>query len=972
MPQAYPLNTDWKFSLSDHPRAMEPDFDDCAFAPVTVPHDWNRTFPYTADAPCGSQGGFLHGANVGWYRKWLYLDKARLTGRLWLDFDGVLEDSTVYLNGEKLGFRPYGYFPARYEITGRVQEGANLIAVRADCTAQPFSRWYNGCGIFRQVNLITAPRACIPEEELFVRTLRADARQAVVAVSLRAETDGPAVVRARLRDGDTARAEAALSLKRGGRAELELTVQTPRLWGPDTPFLYRLELELEQNGRIADSWSQPFGIRMLTFAPGEGMFLNGMPLKMKGVCLHHDAGVVGAAVPPEMLRRRLQLLREMGCNALRTAHNPFSRTFYDLCDELGFLVVNEAFDGWETAKAPCDYGRWFADWHRRDLETFVRRDRNHPCVAMWSIGNEVVNGTPETARRLQDLVHSLDDTRPVTCGVQGTGPRSDACRAVLDIAGYNDGGGACFIYERDHARRPGQLMLATESPHTLHTRGFYRTRTWWRDKNQPRREIPNLTREELFTDGGEFYHSSYDNAGVRLNARDCWEQTRRLPWLIGEFRWIGIDYYGESLRWPAHSADSGVIDTAGLCKDHYYLYQAMWTDPEQKPMVHLLPHWTHTLPRGRGVPVFAYTNGQAVELLLNGRSLGTQPVRQDCWASWTVPWEPGVLTARALYGGRCIAETSRVTAGAPAAVTLERLGPSVPLAEGETGEWQLTVRDEAGVEVPDARCPALFFGEGMDILGTENGDPVDLTPRSSRTRCTFYGSCTVVARALSVRCPRYIGAVALLGRRWFDGRMPVTVAKTELFPAELSLPPLNFRYRIDDGPWQDYSAPFWLEQTARVTIQIRQGERWVGELSARFCRGKAPVYLDRAHGNEEIQSELPPGPFSDKLFGRWRLAGGETVFRFDEDGTVCLETGDGPGQKLGGWWYDFPVDWLEAQDYAGTGEIWFSSGERQPIRLLSQAADRLEMDNRQFAFSTEFSREERIELEKMEDAYETP
>lgn len=432
-----------------------------------------------------------------------------------------------------------------------------------------------------------------------------------------------------------------------------LEIQEPKLWYPEEPNLYKVVTKLILDTVEIDSYETVCGIRIMDFVPNKGFFLNDKHYNLKGVCLHHDGGVVGAAVPETIWRKRIRLLKEMGCNSIRTAHNPFAPEFYDLCDEMGMFVMDEIFDGWEKPKAPYDYGLYFKEWHEKDCIDFIKRDRNHASVFMWSIGNEVHGMEVATTQKLVDLFHQYDDTRKVTCGVQGVGENSDANRAVLDVAGYNDGGGACFAYERDHEKRPEQLIITTEAPHTLQTRGYYRTQTWWRDKNLPRIEIENLTQEELFEDGYIGYASSYDNHGVRVCARDSYAFVEKLPYLCGEFRWVGIDYIGESFGWPMTKGDMGVIDTANLKKDHYYLYQSMWCDPKIAPMVHILPHWTHSnLDIGTIIPVWIYTNCDQIELFLNKKSLGKREKGTHKNLQFDVPYEEGELRAVAYLEGQ--------------------------------------------------------------------------------------------------------------------------------------------------------------------------------------------------------------------------------------------------------------------------------------------------------------------------------
>lgn len=967
MPKLCLINEGWRFRLGDCPQAMEWDLDDSAFETVKIPHDWSVRFPYDSRQGEGMEGGFLQNTGIGWYRKIICINKEEVGNKILLRFDGILEDSHIYWNGHEIGFRPYGYFPVQLDISDRVVEGANLLAVRVDCSKQPFTRWFNGSGIFRDAWLIWSGENYIRNDGVFIKTktILKDRAELQISAEIRLVRDTFFTAEV-VWQGETVSRHTEKVYAGEAEHTMSLIVEKPILWSPENPALYLIRIKLSDDENLLDSLELNFGIRKLEFIPQKGMYLNDSPQKLKGVCLHHDAGVVGAAVTENILRYRLGLLKEMGCNAIRTSHNPFSQKFYELCDELGLMVLNEAFDGWETNKASQDYGRWFEKYHESDLEIFIRRDRNHPCVIMWSIGNEVVGATADMTAKLVSFVHKWDSTRPVTCGIQGTGKISDDCRAVLDVAGYNDGGGACFIYERDHAVRPEQLMVATESPHTYQTRGFYRTRTWWRDKNQPRKEIENLTEKEIFTDGCSFYHSSYDNAGVRLNARDCWEITTTLPYLIGEFRWTGFDYYGESLNWPARNLGNGLIDTANIPKDHYYLYQAMWVEPEKRSVLHMLPHWTHDLPEGTKIPVYIYTNCEEAELFLNECSLGRKRVRQKCFTLYQVPYQQGKLTAKAYYRGKCVKEAIARTAAQPSGIRLQQFMGDIGKWPDEPVEIRAEIVDDYGTEVAYARNPVLFMGEGMEIIGTENGDHVDLTPLTSHVRSTFYGKCMVLAKAKEYQDFYGITAVALLGKRYFEDIVTLKMA-TACLTLEGNPPDSKFafRYRVNNGEWRNYEESIVLDCTAEVEVRIFQNGKLSGELHELFIRGKAPVFEDKIHGNCEVMSGIPLGPFSEKITGLWKMDGEEMTFSFSQDGKVSLLVNEKMEQQIGWWWYDFPVDKFEAQEYAGMGEIWFMSGEKEEICLLGQSADKLEIHNEQMALCTAFCKMKRILLKKV-------
>ena len=537
-------------------------------------------------------------------------------------------------------------------------------------------------------------------------------------------------------------------------------------------------------------------------------------MKFKGVNEHHDAGCLGAAVPDDVIRRRFRILKQMGCNAIRVAHNPASPTFLDLCDEMGFLVVEDAFDEWKDGKTPFGYGLYWDEWWERDLTDMIRRDRNHPCIVMWSVGNEIKEvreGRPEglpIMRVLREVCHREDPTRPMTCGCCNSRETLAAGYGTLmDVFGYNGGGGGCFDYEEDHAAYPAMAMFASEHPHTLQTRGAYRTRSWYRDlarnrdnvkwhieecgmrnaeggrrgtesgiprsgfraptspggvphseyriphsQGRPPLElmrIPDLTEEELFTGFDEHYQSSYGNAVVRMSVSDSWSRTRRLPFFCGEFRWTGFDYLGECYAWPAKSWNFGVIDLCGFAKDAYYFYQSQWTDG---PMVHLLPHWTWPGFEGKVIPVVAYSNCEQVELFLNGASLGSKAMDASAMQlQWDVPYRPGVLKAvgrRKAEGGEVVATCGHETACLSAAIHLICNESSVRADRTGIAHITATVVDAQGRFVPCANPDITVKVDGpARLIGLENGDPIDSSNYKVSHRKAFHGMLLAIVQA---------------------------------------------------------------------------------------------------------------------------------------------------------------------------------------------------------------------------------
>lgn len=828
------IDFDWQFAQGDFPAATGAGFDDKAWRTVDVPHDWSIEATPHPDNPAKAGGGFFPGG-IGWYRKRIDIPADLGERHILIEFDGVYMNSEVWCNGHSCGVRPYGYSSFCYDLTPFIKAGeAAFVAVRVDNSRQMNSRWYSGSGIYRHVWLTLAGPVRVDQWGTTVTTTEVSAERATVecAVNVVNESRGDADIEVcaslcGVSGASLAHGRAGILSHKAGTTtvNLALVVSSPHLWSPDTPHLYTLRIELKQKGALIDCYDTRFGIRTIRFDANEGFFLNGRALKFRGVNEHHDAGCLGAAVPDDVIRRRFRILKDMGCNAIRIAHNPASPTFLDLCDEMGFLVVEDAFDEWKDGKTPFGYGLYWDEWWERDLSDMIRRDRNHPCVVMWSVGNEIKEvreGRPEglpIMRALRAVCHREDPTRPMTCGCCNSRETLAAGYGeLMDVFGYNGGGGGCFDFEKDHATYPAMPMFASEHPHTLQTRGVYRTRSWYRDLarnldnvkwyesecdprdlvsrvkkvgggvtaslspnvcfrrrkvggqpepavgGQPEPKvvgrpkldlmrIPDLTDEELFTCFDEHYQSSYGNAVVRMSIFDSWRRTNRLPYFCGEFRWTGFDYLGECYSWPAKSWNFGIIDLCGFPKDAYFFYQSQWTD---KPMVHILPHWTWPGLEGRSIPVIAYSNCERVELFLDGTSLGVKVLDAlTMQRRWDVPYRPGVLKAvgyasqkSGVKAGGALVTCIHETAGQPAAIRL--VSDTATLCADRTGIAHVTVSvvDAQGRFVPYANPDITVEVEGpARLIGLENGDPVDSTNYKLSHRKAFHSMMLAVIQA---------------------------------------------------------------------------------------------------------------------------------------------------------------------------------------------------------------------------------
>ncbi|MEI6890940.1 MAG: glycoside hydrolase family 2 TIM barrel-domain containing protein [Pontiella sp.] len=744
------FNEGWEFRLGDPQGAERIAYDDSNWRTLDVPHDWSIEGEYRKSNPMGGTAGYLP-AGIGWYRKTIPVPTAWKGKHVEIAFDGVYMNSTVWANGEKLGTRPYGWSSFVYDISDVVQSSDSItFAVRVDNKKQPSARWYTGSGIYAHTWIDVKQKVHIPTAGIFVRTdghtVELDAEVSNTTSKDWKVSVKTSIVNAAGKLVETS--EKSLFVKAGeiGVAELKLRVNRPEWWSLESPVLYTAVSEVWVGGKRADRVKTRFGFRDIEWKPESGMWLNGENVKLRGVCNHQDAGALGAAVPDKILRFRIEQLKAMGCNAIRTSHNPQTPIFYDICDEVGMLVMDEIFDGWKK-KAAHDYGRYhFNEWWQRDLTDWIKRDRNHPSVVMYSVGNETHGKVGE---ELVALCHELDPTRPVTSGHSSS--------EYMDVLGANGASESVGWFDR---LKTDKVFIGTENTHTWQVRGFYRTQTWYRDGGPDVKkavhEIPDLTAVEVFShdwtdEAGrnhrkQVFNSSYDNATVRTTARHNIEQLRDIPHFAGTFRWTGYDYIGEASYvhggWPFKAFMGGAIDLANFEKDLYYLYQSQWTD---EPMVHLLPHWTHpTLKEGTLIPVWVYSNCSEVELFLNGKSLGKKkPGKKwnEMQCQWMVPWTAGELKAVGMKGGRTLAEQTVRTASAPARIGLSVDGEPLAVDGKDLVQVRVTTQDATGAFYPYGENRTFFkvLGPGK-IRALDNGSPIDVEKHfEAESRIAFYG-----------------------------------------------------------------------------------------------------------------------------------------------------------------------------------------------------------------------------------------
>ena len=760
------FDSDWKFNLGDVTGAQATTFDDSGWRSLSVPHDWSSELPFDKNSPAGNGGGLLDGG-VGWYRKTFTLDSSYSGQEIRIEFDGVYMNSQVWINGTSLGTRPYGYSSFEYDLTPYVKVGAsNVIAVRVDNSSQPNSRWYSGSGIYRNVWLTVMSPVHIAYNGAFITTPSVSASSATVAIAAdienQASSSQSVTLTAEIDDATGAavasNTTAASSVAAGATATLNqtLTVANPHLWSTwsaGTPYLYQVKLTLQVGATTVDTYVVPCGLRSYNFDSANGFSLNGQSVKLWGMANHHDFGAIGTAYHHRALERFFQILQGMGVNALRTSHNPPVPELLALADQMGFLVMDEAFDVWETGKNGLnDYHLFFTKWGQTDIQDLVRRDRNHASVIMWSIGNEIPSASTATASNLIKWVKAIDSTRPVTWACNSMGDSTNqAVAALLDLQGYNylqNGSVTSPIFDGDHAAHPTWKIFGSEMESGGRSRGFYSTpndnpASWGNcdDSVMECSDYPD-------TDASP---ADYEQMYVIDSSR---------PWFAGEFDWTGFDYGGEP--WPyannAKSSYFGIVDTAGFPKNGYYFWQSRRTTA---PMVHIFPHWTW--PSGTTVNVWVYSNCDSVELFLNGTSLGSKTFSSSSTASlgWTVPWASGALVAKGSKGGAVVATDEVDSAGAAAKVGLTVDRTSITADGWDLAYVTAEIQDAAGVTVPTASNSITFAVSGPGKLaGTDNGNPIDLTAYSSPTRPAFNGKALAIVQSTGAAGPIVVTASA--------------------------------------------------------------------------------------------------------------------------------------------------------------------------------------------------------------------
>jgi beta-galactosidase len=733
------LENGWKFSKGDFPAAAQIAFDDKAWQTVTVPHDWAIYGPFDENNDIQivkitqnneiketrktGRTGALPYMGIGWYRTTFAVPASSSNDEVTLLFDGVMSNSTIFVNGKEVGNWPYGYSSFHFNISSYIVRGKpNTLSVRVDNKPES-SRWYPGAGIYRNVHLLVQPKTNLKTWGTFISTPEISAGSANVNVKTKLSDSLAKGFKLSYSILDS-KGVALVSGSVAGKNEINLSIKNPKLWSPEKPTLYTLVTKLYLNNVLTDQQQTKFGVRKAEFKRETGFWLNNKNVKFKGVCLHHDLGPLGAAINTAAIKRQLKLLKDLGCNAIRTSHNPVAPEFLDLCDEMGFLVIEETFDEWKRWKMKNGYHNYFDQWAEKDVSNMIERDRNHPSIIMWSIGNEVPDQDNKDGYKLvaylQNICHKVDPTRLVTAGMDRINSAlKNNFAATLDVPGFNY---KPKQYFEAYTKLPQGFLYGSETASTVSSRGVYQFPVvLGKDKHYP-----------------DLQSSSYD-------VEFCnWSQVPDDEWAVqdttaysgGEFVWTGFDYLGEPTPyddyWPSRSSYFGIYDLAGIPKDRFYLYKSRWKPDE--PTLHILPHWNWEGKEGTVVPVFCYTNYPSAELFVNGKSMGVQKKSNlNNLTRYRLMWkdvvyEKGSIKVIAYDGaGKAVATKEIKTAGAPHHLKLSADRTQLKADGKDLSFVTISVVDRDGNLCPNATANLSFTVEGSGKYRAAcNGDATSL------------------------------------------------------------------------------------------------------------------------------------------------------------------------------------------------------------------------------------------------------
>lgn len=779
------LEKGWKFTRTDEPDFVKPEYDDSEWQTVRVPHDWAIYGPFSAQndkqnvaiAQDGQKEAMEHAGRtgglpfvgVGWYRTQFDIPAYQSGKKVTLLFDGAMSDAQVYVNGKKAGNWPYGYNSFYLDVTPFVKAGEkNTVAVRLENLPES-SRWYPGAGLYRNVHVIVTEDVHIPVWGTYVTTPVVNKEYARVNVKtvvegVRDVAGGKYKLVTNILNPEGKKVAGLTTVLKENDEKTfgqHFLLDAPQLWTIEKPALYTAVSELYEGDVLKDEYTTRFGVRSIAVVPDKGFYLNGEKTVFKGVCNHHDLGPLGAAVNDAGIRRQIRMLKDMGCNAIRTSHNMPAPELVRACDEMGMMVMVETFDEWKTPKVANGYHRFFDEWAEKDLVNVVRHYRNNPSVVMWCIGNEVPdqwNGEqgPKLSRYLQDICHREDPTRPVTQGMDAPDAVvNNNMAAVMDVAGFNY---RPFKYRENYKKLPQQIIMGSETASTVSSRGVYK--------------FPVERKAMQVYD--DHQSSSYDveHCGWSNLPEDDFIQHEDLPYCIGEFVWTGFDYLGEPTpyytNWPSHSSLFGIIDLAGIPKDRYYLYRSHWN--KEVETLHVLPHWTWPGREGEVTPVFVYTNHPSAELFINGKSQGrrTKDLTVELDSSYTkeaqasferqkryrlmwmdTKYEPGTLKVVAYdKEGNAVAETEVHTAGKPDRIVLTADRSAIKADGKDLSFINVKVVDKDGNLCPDDTRKVSFKVKGAgSFRAVANGNPASLESFQQPGMKLFSGQLTAIVES---------------------------------------------------------------------------------------------------------------------------------------------------------------------------------------------------------------------------------
>ncbi|MEN9349344.1 MAG: hypothetical protein RL372_322 [Bacteroidota bacterium] len=737
------FNDNWKFQLALDSTGAFPSNNN--WRTLQLPHDWSIEGDFSASHKTTFNQAALP-AGIGWYQKDFIRTKEMINKEVFIYFDGVFCNSEVWVNDHFVGKRPNGYVGFEYDITPYLQD-KNTIKVKVDNFLQPNSRYYTGSGIYRDVQLIIKDEVYVKASNIFFTTPQVSKQKAVVQLDVQVSNPKKYLYQIKFDIVDPSGkiiSSTTTKLGQESKQKVILPVASPKLWNTEHPNLYKAIVRTIVNGSVKDVVETKIGIRNFRFDVKNGFYLNDVPTKILGVCMHHDLGALGAAFNKSAAKRQLQLLKEMGCNAIRTAHNMPASAFLDLCDEMGFLVMDEAFDMWQKKKNKFDYSKDFAKWYQQDLEAMILRDRNHPSVFMWSIGNEIREQFDSSGialtKNMVAIVKALDATRPVTSALTENilAKNFIAQAGALDLLGFNY---KQYAYDSLPTRFVGKPLIAAETASALETRGVYLLPA---DSNY----VWPSDSKDTKPGNVDYTCSAYDNTYAYWGTthENSWLSVKNRPFMSGLFVWSGFDFLGEPVPYAYHARSSyyGIIDLAGIPKDVYYMYQSEWT---KKPVLHVLPHWNWK--KGDMVDVWAYyNNADLVSLYLNGKLIGTsQKTPQKLHAAWKLPFEPGVLKVVSTLKGKVVLSKEVFTAGAPAKLQLSVNSRIIHPNSENLCFITAKLLDAKGNLVPihDQKID-FMVEEGGTIIATDNGSPVSHESFNNTAINTLNGVCIAIVK----------------------------------------------------------------------------------------------------------------------------------------------------------------------------------------------------------------------------------